>query len=57
MYVCHADDIMTHVLGMWMFLTQAGQQGYAPGHYPGSLRWSNYLPQMVLGLYRVFRED
>ncbi len=33
---------------MRMILTQALQQGYAPGHYPGSLRWPNYLPQMAL---------
>ncbi len=31
---------------MRMILTQTRQQGYAPGHYPGSLRWPNYLPQM-----------
>ncbi len=30
MYVCHADDIMTHVLGMWTTLIQAGQQVHAP---------------------------
>ncbi len=33
---------------MRMILTQARQQGYAPGHYPGRLRWPNFLPQMAL---------
>ncbi len=28
---------------VWV-LTQARQQGYAPSHYPGTLRWPNYLP-------------
>ncbi len=39
--------------GMRMILTQARQQGYAPGHYPGSLMGPNYVPQMGLCLYCV----
>ncbi len=39
---------MTHVLWYADDSHTSWAPGYAPGHYPGSLRWPNYLPQMAL---------